>query len=157
MIIASDITTLEQRGRYNGFIGAMLALGNGLGPLIGGALTQRSSWRWCFWFIVPLIVAVMIIMGLTIPPSNVKGKAWAKFRMIDWLGLLINIAAVLLTLVSWTAFRLRTSCISLLTIFCLLYLLDSSLGGRLAVCMAQSIGHRYVDHRRRAPHSLCVD
>ncbi|KAL1876600.1 hypothetical protein Plec18167_005007 [Paecilomyces lecythidis] len=99
MIIASDITTLEQRGRYNGFIGAMLALGNGLGPLIGGALTQRASWRWCFWFIVPLIIAVMIIMGLTIPPSNVKGKAWAKFRMIDWLGLLINIAAVLLTLI----------------------------------------------------------
>ncbi|GAD98571.1 conserved hypothetical protein [Paecilomyces variotii No. 5] len=99
MIIASDITTLEQRGRYNGFIGAMLALGNGMGPLIGGALTQRASWRWCFWFIVPLIVTVMIIMGITIPSSNVKGKAWAKFRMIDWLGLFINIAAVLLTLI----------------------------------------------------------
>lgn len=100
MIIASDITTLEQRGRYNGFIGAMNAFGNGLGPLVGGALTQKASWRWCFWFIVPLIVTAMVVIWLVVLPSNVKGKSWTKFRMIDWLGLLVNIAAVLLVLVS---------------------------------------------------------
>jgi MFS family permease len=100
MIIASDITTLEQRGRYNGFIGAMNALGNGLGPLVGGTLTQKASWRWCFWFIVPLIATAMVVIWLVVPPSNVKGKPWTKFRMIDWLGLLMNIVAVLLVLVS---------------------------------------------------------
>lgn len=100
MIIASDITTLEQRGRYNGFIGAMNALGNGLGPLLGGALTERASWRWCFWFIVPVILTVMIIIGLVVPPSDVKGNPWSKIRMIDWLGLSVNIALVLLILVS---------------------------------------------------------
>lgn len=100
MIVASDITTLEQRGKYNGFIGAMVGLGNGIGPLIGGALTQKASWRWCFWFISPVIVAVMVLIAIVIPPSNVRGKAGAKVRMIDWLGLLINIAAVVLILVS---------------------------------------------------------
>lgn len=101
MIVASDITTLEQRGKYNGFIGAMVGLGNGIGPLIGGALTQKASWRWCFWFISPVIVAVMVLIAIVIPPSNVRGKAGAKIRMIDWLGLLINIAAVVLILVSF--------------------------------------------------------
>jgi len=43
MTIASDITTLKDRGKYNGFIGAMVAFGNGLGPLIGGAVTQKAS------------------------------------------------------------------------------------------------------------------
>ncbi|KAE8154060.1 major facilitator superfamily domain-containing protein [Aspergillus avenaceus] len=99
MIVASDVTTLEQRGRYNGFIGAMVGLGNGLGPLIGGALTQRASWRWCFWFIVPIILAVMVLLGIAIPPSNVQGKMWSKLQMIDWLGLFVSVAAVLLTLI----------------------------------------------------------
>ncbi|OGM46569.1 hypothetical protein ABOM_004672 [Aspergillus bombycis] len=99
MIVASDITTLEQRGKYNGFIGAMVGLGNGLGPLIGGALTLRASWRWCFWFIVPIIVTVMIVLALAIPPSNVTGGMASKLQMIDWLGLFVSIAAVLLTLI----------------------------------------------------------
>lgn len=99
MIVASDITTLEQRGKYNGFIGAMVGLGNGIGPLIGGALTQRASWRWCFWFIPPVIVSVMVLIAIVIPSSNVKGKTAAKLRMIDWLGLFINVAAVVLILV----------------------------------------------------------
>ncbi|OKL55999.1 hypothetical protein UA08_08789 [Talaromyces atroroseus] len=99
MIIASDITTLEQRGRYNGFIGAMNALGNGLGPIIGGVFAEKVTWRWCFWSIVPLIVISAIVIGLVVPPSNVKGNAWAKFRMVDWLGLCVSIAAVVLTLV----------------------------------------------------------
>lgn len=99
MIIASDITTLEQRGKYNGFIGAMVGLGNGIGPLIGGALTERASWRWCFWFDVPIIITVMVVVAIVIPPSTVSGNAWSKLRMIDWLGLFINFAAVVLVLV----------------------------------------------------------
>ena len=101
MILASDITTLEQRGKYNGFIGAMVGLGNGIGPLIGGILTQRASWRWCFWFISPVIVVVMILIAVAIPSSPVKGKAKDKLRMIDWIGLFVNIAAVVLVLVSF--------------------------------------------------------
>lgn len=99
MIIASDITTLEQRGKYNGFIGAMVGLGNGIGPLIGGALTQRASWRWCFWFDVPIILVVMVVIAIVIPPSPVRGNTWTKVRMIDWLGLVVNLAAVVLVLV----------------------------------------------------------
>ncbi|KUL87128.1 hypothetical protein ZTR_05603 [Talaromyces verruculosus] len=96
---AIDITTLEQRGKYNGFIGAMVGLGNGIGPLIGGALTQRASWRWCFWFVVPVTVVVMVVIAIVIPPSTVRGNAWTKVRMIDWLGLMVNLAAVVLVLI----------------------------------------------------------
>lgn len=46
MIIASDITTLQQRGKYNGFIGAAVAFGSGTGPLIGGVITAHTSWKW---------------------------------------------------------------------------------------------------------------
>lgn len=114
MIIASDITTLEQRGKYNGFIGAMVGLGNGIGPLIGGALTQRASWRWCFWFVVPVTLVVMVVIAIVIPPSTVRGNAWTKVRMIDWLGLVVNLAAVVLVLVSIIPYHPRKICLTLL-------------------------------------------
>ena len=100
MIIASDVTTLKERGKYNGFIGASVALGNGIGPLIGGAVTEKASWQWCLWFIVPFIVFVMILLALVIPESTVSGDVWTKLKIIDWAGLLISIAAVLFLLVS---------------------------------------------------------
>ena len=101
MIIASDITTLKQRGKYNGFIGAAVALGNGLGPLLGGVVTEKIGWRWVFWYDVPWIAFVAIMLGLVLPPSKVGGGMVAKAKLIDWLGLLINVAAVLMVLVSW--------------------------------------------------------
>lgn len=100
MIIASDVTTLKQRGKYNGFIGASVAVGNGLGPLIGGMVTERASWQWCLWFIVPVIILIMILLALVIPKSRVPGGSWSKIKMIDWVGLVISIAAVLMLLVS---------------------------------------------------------
>ena len=100
MIIASDVTTLKERGKYNGFIGASVALGNGLGPLIGGVVTEKASWQWCLWFIVPFIFCVMILLALVIPKSTVSGDLWTKLKIIDWAGLLISIAAVLFLLVS---------------------------------------------------------
>jgi MFS family permease len=38
-IAIADITTLQQRGYYFGMIGLAVALGNGLGPVVGGVLT----------------------------------------------------------------------------------------------------------------------
>ncbi|KAH8200299.1 hypothetical protein TruAng_005515 [Truncatella angustata] len=47
-IAIADITTLEQRGYYFGMVGVATAFGNGLGPVIGGALTQTAGWQWAF-------------------------------------------------------------------------------------------------------------
>jgi len=99
-ISISDITTLEQRGHYFGIIGIFVALGNGLGPLIGGLLTQNFSWRWAFWFISPMTVVVIIILVIALPASPVTGNVYAKLKLVDWLGVVINVAAVLLILVS---------------------------------------------------------
>jgi len=100
MIISSDITSLRERGKYNGFIGAFVALGNGLGPLIGGVLTEYASWRWMMWFFVPLVAITIVILAIVLPPSPSTHDGWTKLRMIDWTGLVINILAVLLILVS---------------------------------------------------------
>lgn len=39
-----------RRPMFTGLIGGTLGLGTALGPLIGGALVSRVSWRWCVCF-----------------------------------------------------------------------------------------------------------
>jgi multidrug resistance protein len=97
-ITISDITTLEQRGKYFGIIGVFVALGNGLGPLIGGALTEKTSWRWAFWFISPMTAVAVIIIVLVLPQSGSTGDIWTKLKLIDWLGVIVSMAAVILIL-----------------------------------------------------------
>jgi MFS family permease len=44
----------ERRAVMTGTIGASFAVASVAGPLIGGAFTQNSTWRWCFWVNLPL-------------------------------------------------------------------------------------------------------
>lgn len=39
----------EKMGFYSGVISSVFALANLLGPLLGGAITDHTSWRWIFW------------------------------------------------------------------------------------------------------------
>ena len=48
MIIISDVVSLKERGKYQGITGVVVVLSNSCGPIIGGLLTERVSWRWCF-------------------------------------------------------------------------------------------------------------
>ncbi|MCJ1422345.1 hypothetical protein MMC29_000225 [Sticta canariensis] len=42
-IIVSDVVTLRERGKYQGILGAVVAMSNGVGPVIGGALASQSE------------------------------------------------------------------------------------------------------------------
>jgi hypothetical protein len=99
MIIVSDITTLENRGKFQGILGAVIAIANGTGPFLGGALVEKSSWRWIFWLIPPITVPAMLVIWFYLPLRHVKGDYDQKIKKIDFIGVGLNIAAVLLILV----------------------------------------------------------
>jgi MFS family permease len=40
---------IENRSFLNGILYGCFAMGQAVGPLIGGALTTYASWRWCFY------------------------------------------------------------------------------------------------------------
>ena len=44
----ADLFSPRERGRYQGYIGAMWATAAIAGPLLGGTLTDAASWRWIF-------------------------------------------------------------------------------------------------------------
>ncbi|KAK6076430.1 major facilitator superfamily transporter [Seiridium cupressi] len=99
MIIVSDITTLQNRGKYQGIIGAVLALANGIGPFLGGAVIERATWRWVFWMVPMLAIPAAFIIWFALPLRYDRGNYAEKVKKIDFGGIALSLAAVLLVLV----------------------------------------------------------
>ena len=68
---------------------AMLPIGFALGPTVGGLLLSLGSWRYLFFFNVPLGLAALLL-ALQFPDDR-KPAAESRF---DWVGLLLMVAAL---------------------------------------------------------------
>ncbi|KAK1976034.1 major facilitator superfamily transporter [Colletotrichum cereale] len=99
MIIVSDITTLENRGKYQGFLGAVLALANGVGPFVGGAVVQESTWRWVFWMVPIICAPAAVTILFCLPLKHQSGNYAEKVKKIDYGGIALNMASTLLVLI----------------------------------------------------------
>ena len=52
--ILTYVCTLEKRLLFLGSVVSLFGLFSSIGPVLGGELTGRTSWRWCFWMqVVP--------------------------------------------------------------------------------------------------------
>ncbi|WP_305787377.1 MDR family MFS transporter [Symbioplanes lichenis] len=58
----------RERGRYNGYLGGVLALATVGGPLLGGVIVDTSwlGWRWCFFAGAPFAVIALITLQRTL-------------------------------------------------------------------------------------------
>ena len=54
MTIVVYLVPLEKRPAWTGSMGAIFAIASVAGPLLGGVLTDRVSWRWCKQYLIPL-------------------------------------------------------------------------------------------------------
>jgi len=82
----------EKAGLAGGIIIGAAGLGNAIGPLIGGVLTQELSWRWIFFLNVPIAAFAVAVTWFLVHVEEPE----AGDRRIDYPG----IAAVSVGLVS---------------------------------------------------------
>lgn len=66
MAIVSDVVSPRQRGRYQGYFGAVFALASIMGPLAGGLFTEHLSWRWVFYVNLPLGVVALAVTSIVL-------------------------------------------------------------------------------------------
>ena len=96
--IMGSIIPPRQRGRYSGYMGAVMAVSTVSGPLLGGVLTDSVNWRWCFYVCVPLAVVSLILLQITLHLPTKRRQV-----KIDYVGAgLIAIVAALPML--WVTF-----------------------------------------------------
>ncbi|KAJ7505632.1 cephamycin export protein cmcT [Mycena galericulata] len=104
-IIVSDVVSLRERGKYQGILGASVAISYGCGPVLGGLFVEHSTWRWIFWLTLPLTVLSAAAVHFFMPLKTVEGDWKEKLRRIDFVGsLLILFASTLLVLsLTWAS------------------------------------------------------
>ncbi|CAK7239595.1 MAG: hypothetical protein STHCBS139747_001026 [Sporothrix thermara] len=103
MMIVSDITTLEQRGKYQGILGSCVGLGNSIGPFVAAAFAGSSTatWRATFYLIAPLAVLVAALLLWLLPPQRLPAdEPWrAKLAKVDYAGIVLSAAGTIILLV----------------------------------------------------------
>ena len=97
-ITISDLFSMRSRALHLGLLGVMWALAGSTGPLLGGALTQFLSWRWCFWINLPVCGIAFVLLLLFLDVHNPRTKLGEGVMAIDWFGTLSILAATLLLL-----------------------------------------------------------
>lgn len=103
-LVQTTIATIippRERGRYNGYMGAVMAVATVSGPLIGGVIvdTPWLGWRWTFWSAVPFsIIAILVLhRRLVVPPAT------RRHPKIDYWGSALIVLSVTLLLL-WLSF-----------------------------------------------------
>jgi MFS family permease len=87
-ITISDLFSMRSRALQLGLLGVMWALAGSTGPLLGGALTQFLSWRWCFWINLPVCGVAFVLLLLFLDVHNPRTKLGEGVMAIDWFGTL---------------------------------------------------------------------
>ncbi len=81
MAAIGDVVTPRERGRYQGYFGAVFGLASVIGPLLGGFFTSNLSWRWIFYVNLPIGVLAFAVLAVTLPAR--KGDVHYH---VDYLG-----------------------------------------------------------------------
>ncbi|PYI00035.1 multidrug resistance protein fnx1 [Aspergillus ellipticus CBS 707.79] len=102
-VIISDMVPLRERGNYIAFVLVVYFVGTALGPWIGGAIVDNSSWRWVFYINLPVGGVSLAMIFLFLHVKTVKDMSLAqKLRRIDYTGNVVLIASTVSVLFALT-------------------------------------------------------
>jgi EmrB/QacA subfamily drug resistance transporter len=91
--IIGDVIPPRERGRYQGYFGAVFTMSSIIGPLIGGFLVDQASWRWVFYVNLPIGFVALVVINRVLHLDHVKRNS-----KVDVAGSLLIVGGVSLFL-----------------------------------------------------------
>jgi EmrB/QacA subfamily drug resistance transporter len=98
LAVIGDLFEPAERGKYQGFVGAVFGLSSLIGPAIGGIITDTVGWHWVFLVNLPIGLVVFAVIWRALPSIRPTGAA----PRIDYLGASALVAALVPILIGLT-------------------------------------------------------
>jgi EmrB/QacA subfamily drug resistance transporter len=92
-----DIVPPRQRGKYQGYFGAVFGVSSIAGPLLGGFFTEHLSWRWIFYINIPLGILAMVAIS-----TRLHLPARQSTHNVDYIGASLMSASLVCLLLALT-------------------------------------------------------
>ena len=134
LAVIGDLFTPAERGKYQGFFGAVFGLSFLVGPWLGGFLTDNVSWHAVFYVNLPIGIVSLLVIWRLLPNIRKPGAT----RSIDWLGGAVFAVAVSFFLVGLTNKQTGDWA-------------DAVVGGFIAIGLALGAVFVFIESRARVP------
>jgi EmrB/QacA subfamily drug resistance transporter len=134
LAIIADIFAPSERGKYQGFFGAVFGVSFLLGPAIGGLITDNFGWHWIFLVNLPLGAVVLLVIWRTLPTHREAGAD----RHIDYLGAALLVGALVPILIGFTNKQFGEWT-------------DPDVGGLIAIGLALTAAFVFAESRAHEP------
>ena len=98
--ILTVIIRPELRPIFTGLVTTVYSIANVIGPIMGGAFAEYSTWRWCFYINLPFGGTSALVIFLSFQsPKTVRPKQLApvkeKLSHLDPAGILLTLGALI--------------------------------------------------------------
>ncbi|KAH1519635.1 hypothetical protein KXW39_007867 [Aspergillus fumigatus] len=103
IVIVTYSVPLVKRPMYTGLIGAMYGIASVAGPLLGGAFTDKVTWRWCFYINLPIGGLAVVLIVIFLKPfkrQRVHADWKHNLRQLDFLGSAVFMPAIICILLA---------------------------------------------------------
>ena len=134
LAVIGDLFEPSERGKYQGFFGAVFGLSSLVGPAIGGIITDTVGWPWVFFVNLPVGFIVFAVIWRTLPTIRSAGPR----PRIDYVGASVLVAALVPILLGLTNKQSADWA-------------DPSVGGLIAGGLAISVLFVFIESRTAEP------
>ncbi|MEK6190720.1 MAG: MDR family MFS transporter [Chloroflexota bacterium] len=134
LAIIGDIFAPSERGKYQGFFGAMFGIAFLIGPALGGLITENISWHWIFFVNIPLGAVVLFVVWRILPTVRDPNAT----RNIDYLGASLLVAALVPILIGFTQKQFGDWT-------------DPDVGGLIALGLVMTVAFIWAESRAKDP------